>query len=259
MQVFQTALSVVYPPRCLGCGETVDSDFGLCGACWSQTGFIGGVACDSCGTPLPGIADTEVVHCDDCMRAPKLWKHGRAALIYDGMGRKLILGFKHGDRQEVARPAALWMQTATQDLLDDNPLIVPVPLHWVRMARRRYNQSALIAQALSEASGVDWCPDLLTRLRSTRSLEGRTRAERAEILTDAIKVTPKRRHRLVGRSILLVDDVMTTGATLSACAEACLAAGADHVCVSVLARATKEPYMQRGADDRRKDPRRETR
>jgi ComF family protein len=217
----------------------VDSDFGLCGECWGQTEFIGGAACDMCGTPLPGVSDSDLIQCDSCMKAPKSWAHGRAALVYSGMGRKLVLRLKHGDRQEIAKPAARWMRLSVQSVVTDTTLIAPVPLHWTRLAKRRYNQSALIAKNLAALTGLDWCPDLLERTRRTPSLDGKTRLERAEILADAVRINPRRRHRIIGRPVLLVDDVMTTGATLEACATACNAAGAKEVCVSVLARAIK--------------------
>ncbi len=239
MGFLQTTLSAIYPPRCLGCGTTVDSDFGLCGACWGQAEFIGGTCCDACGAPLPGAGTDADTHCDTCMKSPKPWDHGRSALVYKGMGRKLVLGLKHGDRQEVARPAALWMRPAIKKLVPQSALLAPVPLHWTRLAKRRYNQSALIAQQLSKVTGLDWCPDLLERRQRTPSLDGKTAAERADILADAIQVSPRRRHRIQNRVVLLIDDVMTTGATLAACTRACRASGADQVCVSVLARAVK--------------------
>lgn len=240
MGLLQTTLAAIYPPRCLGCGQVVDSDFGLCGACWAQTHFIGGTACDSCSLPLPGDAAGTVVHCDACLRDPKPWAQGRAALVYAGMGRDLVLRLKHGDRQEIARPAAGWMEKSVRPLLDAETLIAPVPLHWLRLAKRRYNQSALIAAQLAKLTGCDWCADLLERPRRTPSLDGKSRVERADILHGAIRVNPRRRHRIAGRRILLVDDVMTTGATLAACTDACLTGGAQHVCVSVLARVVKD-------------------
>lgn len=239
MNLLQTALTSIYPPRCLGCGDLVDSDFGLCGTCWADTQFIGGTTCDMCGVPLPGLMENGPIHCDSCIKTPRSWSQGRAALIYGGMGRKLILRLKHGDRQEIARPAAAWMHLSNKEILTEKTIIAPVPLHWVRLAKRRYNQSALIAKSLAELSGLDWCPDLLQRLRNTPSLDGKSEQQRAEILTGAVKVNAKRRHRIIGRRVLLVDDVMTTGATLEACASVCRAAGADDVCVSVLARTVK--------------------
>lgn len=241
MSLLQTALTAIYPPRCLGCGEMVDSDFGLCGACWGQTAFVGGTVCDTCSTPLPGSAHDEAVHCDACLRAPKPWKQGRAALLYKGMGRKLVLRLKHADRQEIAKPAAGWMRQSVLDMAPQDALIAPVPLHWMRLARRRYNQSALIANHLSDMTGLSACADLLERPLKTPSLDGKTRDERADILNGAIRVNGRRRHRLVNRTVILVDDVMTTGATLTACAEACRAAGATDVCVAVLARVVKDP------------------
>lgn len=241
MGLLQTTLTAIYPPRCLGCGDTVDSDFGLCGACWAETEFIGGTCCDGCGTPLPGQDSGETVHCDTCLRAPQPWAHGRAALVYSGMGRKLVLRLKHGDRQEIARPAAAWMRMSVQSIITENTLIAPVPLHWLRLAKRRYNQSALIAKQLSDMTGCDWCADLLERPRRTPSLDGKTRAERAEILDGAIRINPRRKHRIIGRPVLIVDDVLTTGATLAACTRVLCASGANQVCVSVLARVVKAP------------------
>ena len=236
----QTAVAHLYPPRCLGCGETVDHDFGLCSTCWRDTAFIGGALCDGCGTPLPGAATVEVLHCDSCMTAPKPWVQGRSALIYRDTGRKLVLGLKHGDRQEIARPASLWMANAVRGIVPDHTLIVPIPLHWMRLIKRRYNQSALLAKELARQMGLAWCPDLLQRSRRTPSLDGMGVAERFTTLQGAIRVHEGRRSRMIGRPILLVDDVMTSGATLSAATEACQQAGSGEVRVVTLARAVKE-------------------
>ncbi|WP_037313138.1 ComF family protein [Ruegeria halocynthiae] len=239
-QRIQTAVALIYPPRCLGCGDLTESDFGLCGPCWRETPFIGGVVCESCGVPLPGAADGHRIECDDCMKAPRPWSDGRAALLYDGKARALILALKHGDRPELARPAARWMAQAGSDLIQSDMLIAPVPLHWSRLLKRRYNQSALLAQHLGRQTGLDVCPDLLVRRVRTPVLDGKTAAERAETLSDAITAHPKRRKNMQGRDVLLVDDVMTSGATLTACARACLAAGANHIFVLVLARVAKD-------------------
>ncbi len=239
-QGFQTALSFIYPARCLTCGTTVDSDFGLCGPCWRDTAFVGATACDSCGVPLPGVDASGSLHCDGCLAMPKLWVQGRAALVYRDTGRKLVLALKHGDRQEIARPASLWMANAVQDIIPENTLIAPVPLHWMRMFKRRYNQSALLAKGLSVRLGHAWCADLLIRLRRTRPLDGMGGNERHTMLENAIQVHPKRRHRLAGRPILLVDDVMTSGATLTAATKACLDAGSGPVRVVTLARVAKD-------------------
>ena len=237
---FQTALRVVYPPRCVGCGDMVESDFGLCGSCWSNTPFIGGHVCDACGTPLPGQSDGHRDLCDDCLVHTRPWIQGRAALIYKGAARKMVLALKHGDRQDIAMPAAKWMATAARPLLREDMLVAPVPLHWRRMLARRFNQSALLAKALAQEVSLDFCPDLLVRPQHGQSTEGLGHRERFESLAGSIEPHPKRQHRMAGRPVLLVDDVMTSGATLTAATRACLAARAREVHVVTLARVAKD-------------------
>lgn len=236
----QTLVQMVYPPRCLSCGGLVDSDFGLCATCWRDTPFIAGLACDLCSAPLPGSSDRAEL-CDECLKIARPWAHGRAALLYTGMARRLVLGLKHGDRHDIARPAARWMARAARDLARPDLLTVPVPLHLHRHLSRRYNQSALLAQALSQELGCACCPDALQRPSATPSLDGRGREDRFALLGSAIAPNPARASRLDGRPVLIVDDVMTSGATLAACTEAAYAAGATEVCIAVLARVAKEP------------------
>lgn len=235
----QTLVHLVFPPRCLNCGGLVETDFGLCSGCWRDTQFISGLVCDSCGKPLPGQSD-RVEHCDECLAIARPWAQGRAALVYADVGRRLVLGLKHGDRHDIAHPAAQWMARETRPILRPDTLLVPVPLHLHRHLSRRYNQSALLAQALSEQLDCDWCPDALRRQQATPSLDGKSRHERFETLAGRISVPSIRTRLLKDRPVLIVDDVMTTGATLAACTEACLAAGASEVCVSVLARVAQD-------------------
>ncbi|WP_137701008.1 ComF family protein [Marimonas lutisalis] len=235
---FQTLLQVLYPPQCICCGGMVAQDFALCGPCWRETPFIEGLCCDLCGVPLPGQSDQKEF-CDDCLTIARPWRQGRAVFRYQDNGRKLVLALKHGDHHEIAKPGGIWLANAARPMLRNNMLVTPVPLHWTRMVRRRFNQSALLAQETAAQLGLAYCPDLLQRTIRTQSLEGQGRDARFATLQGAIRVHPKRRQRLVGRPVLIVDDVMTSGATMAATAEACLAAGASDVFALVLARVAK--------------------
>lgn len=236
----QAALQVLYPPQCISCSAPVISDFGLCADCWRETPFIGGLVCDLCGVPLPGTeADGQVI-CDDCMTIARPWGQGRAALLYRDNARNLVLAFKHGDRMDLARPAGAWMLKAAQPILRPGMLVVPVPLHWFRLFRRKYNQAALLANTVARSAGLEHCPDALIRRRPTGTQDGRTRDGRFANLAGAFTV-PNRRNRMVqDRDILLVDDVMTSGATFAGATEALFSAGARSVNVLSLARVAKD-------------------
>jgi predicted amidophosphoribosyltransferase len=199
------------------------------------------MVCDCCGLPLPGAAEPEeTILCDDCLGADRAWSRGRAALVYRDNARKIVLGIKHGDRHDLVRPAAAWLAQALTPILRDDMLVTCVPLHWRRLLRRRYNQAALLSGALARRLGLEHCPDLLHRPAATRMLDGLGRAERAAHLAGAIVPHRRRGARMAGRSVLIIDDVMTSGATLDAAAMACRAAGAVDVRVGVLARVALE-------------------
>ena len=237
----QSLIKVLYPPQCVMCDTRTEVDFALCGTCWAETPFIDGLCCDACGVPLQGGNEPEEgVFCDACMVIARPWSKGRAVMAYRDKARRLVLSLKHGDRIDLARSAAPWMARAAQPLLTDDTLIVPVPLHRFRLLRRKFNQAALLAQELGKVTSLDCLPDGLIRPKRTTPLDGHTRDERFKALDGAIIANPKRQDDLKGRSVLIVDDVMTSGATFAAATEACFAAGADDVCVLSLARVVKD-------------------
>jgi len=236
----QAALHLIYPPQCLTCDALVTSDFGLCGTCWRDTPFITGLVCDRCGVPLPGDDPGHAVLCDDCLTTARPWDRGRAALLYRDNGRQIVLSLKHGDRLDLARPAADWMRRVADPILQPGMVVAPVPLHWTRLFLRRYNQAALLSAALARSAGLTNIPDLLLRRRNTRSQEGRDREGRFANMAQALRLNPRQAARIAGNPVLLVDDVMTSGATLAAAAEVCRAGGASGVSVLVLARVAKD-------------------
>jgi ComF family protein len=236
----QTLLALAYPPQCIGCNHPVAEEFSLCGSCWRDTHFISGTVCDGCGAQLLGDDEAETALCDDCLTIARPWEQGRAVLKYKDKARRLVLALKNGDRQDLVRPVAKWMQKAAGPILKPDAICVPIPIHRTRLLARRFNQSALLASRFAKITGVQFCPDALLRIRRTPVQDGLGRDERFANVSGAIAPNPARSGVLKGRNIMLIDDVMTSGATFAAATEACHAAGAKHVCVLALARVAKD-------------------
>lgn len=238
-RLLRAALDVVLPPRCIDCRSAVDRQGGLCPECWKKLSFIEGTVCAVCGYPVETESGGDAL-CGACARRRPPYARARAALRYDDASRDLILAFKNGDRTELAPTFGTWMSRCGADLLNRCDVVVPVPLHWRRLFRRRYNQSALLARSAASARrNVSVLPDALRRLNNDPSQAGRKAAARRDNVRSAFGVSPRATRDLRNSRALVVDDVFTTGATVEACARTLLAAGAAEVSVLTLSRVVR--------------------
>ncbi len=233
----RAGLDLLLPSQCLTCSAPVEAPGRLCVACFGRTSFVTEPCCVRCGVPFAsaGQGGREMT-CAQCQAAPPAWRQARGALRYDDQTRRIVMPFKYGDRVEIARALAQHMLRAGSALLRDAEVLVPVPLHRRRLRARRYNQSALLAGALARLARRPAALDALQRTRMTGPLGEKSGRERAAEVAGAFVVRPGREGRIAGRRVLLIDDVLTSGATANACARALLAKGAAHVDVLVAAR-----------------------
>jgi len=228
--------NALFPPACPICRADIDTPRGLCPDCWRDLAFLDGPGCQYCSRPIPGALPGESgLVCDDCLHHLPLWQRGMAVFRYEGSGRKLVLALKHGDRQDLVPPLGTWALRRAGPLIAAADLIAPVPLHWTRRLKRRGNQAAELARWLARASGKTraFRPRLLIRNRATHSQDGKDRAARRANLAGALALGTG--ARVQGKRVLLVDDVLTTGATLNAATAILKAGGARAVDILVLA------------------------
>ena len=229
------AVDVLLPPRCLGCGCTVDRPGALCPSCWRGIHFAAPPHCARCGYPFAYDLGPSAL-CGACSREAPPFDRARFVMRYDDRSRDLLIAFKHRDRTDAAPVFAGWMRRAGAEVIESADLVVPVPLHRWRLLSRRFNQAALLALALGAQAARPVVPDLLVRRRNTPSQRRLDPAARRRNVSGAFDVPPERRTRLIDKRVLLIDDVLTTGATVEACARALRRRGAGAVDVLVLAR-----------------------
>lgn len=210
---------------------------GLTPDAWSRVVFLEDPVCDGCGAAFEyDGGDFASDRCAACLAKPYRFERCRAACVYDEASRGLILRFKHGDQQQFAPLFARWLSRAAAPLIEEADAIAPVPLHPRRLLMRRFNQAAEIARPLARDARRDYLPDALIRARATETQGGRSARGRRLNVKSAFAVTETGARRVRGRRILLIDDVLTTGATAEACAKALLEAGARSVDLAVVAR-----------------------
>jgi len=229
------AFDVALPPLCPACRAPLGEGAGLCADCWSRLSLIEPPYCARLGIPFtydpgPGLLSMEAI------ADPPAYDRARAAVRYDEVARALVVSFKYGDRLDLAPMMGQWMARAGRELLKEADALLPVPLHWRRLWARRFNQSATLAGAVSQLCGVPVLHDALARVRATPQQVGLSKTQRADNVQGAFRVPPRAKAEIAGRRLVLIDDVLTSGATADTCARALLRAGAAHVDVLVFAR-----------------------
>jgi ComF family protein len=216
------------PPLCLSCQVPVTAGAALCLDCWQKLQFIDEPLCDVLGTPF-AYDEGEAAVSPAAMADPPSWDKARAAVVFDDASAHLVHLLKYNDRQEAGMAMARLMLGAARNILPNTDIIIPVPLHRRRLWQRRFNQAAYLAAKISKASATPWAHDVLLRMEATISQVGLDAAERRKNVRHAFEVPPEKRPVIEGKSVLLVDDVRTTGSTANACAETLKKAGAAEV------------------------------
>ncbi|HLX14570.1 MAG TPA: ComF family protein [Bradyrhizobium sp.] len=228
------ALDIALPTLCVACREPVDGE-GVCAECWAKLSFIAPPFCPRLGIPFVYDPGPDMLSME-AIASPPAYRRARAAVRYDDVARTLVHALKYQDRTDLAPAMGRWMARAGRELLEGADVLIPVPLHWRRGWRRRYNQSGALARVIERQSGVKLASEALRRIRPTEQQIGLSRPQRASNVQGAFKVAPDKQNMIAGRRVVLIDDVLTSGATVDACARALLRAKAASVDVLVFAR-----------------------
>lgn len=236
-QLLVNFFNLLLPPRCFNCGDLAKASNQLCGPCWKSLNFITSPYCDQCGHPF--VVDESYLICGECMANPPLFTKGRTAFRYDSLIRESILKFKHGDATYLAKPFGKWLSRAAEDILPHCDVIIPVPLHRFRLLKRRYNQATLLSREVSNFSNIPLLTNALVRNKYTESQHGKSRRSREKNVQSVFELKSKYLPSIIKKSVLLIDDVWTTGATLNACVKTLKKVGAKDVYVLTLARVIK--------------------
>lgn len=223
-QLVRQMVDFALPPRCAGCGTIVDQVHDFCPECWKSIDFLGGTGCATCGMPLEA---TDAEQCAACLSRPPRIARTRAAVAYGDISKAIAIRLKYGRKVALARTMARFMAPLVERDEEENRLLVPVPLHRWRLWNRGFNQSALIASQLSRRLGIESDPAALVRSRSTPTLKGMSLSQRRRTVGGAFTVA--RPEAVAGKTVVLIDDVLTTGSTAEACARALRRAGAKRI------------------------------
>ncbi len=221
-------LDLLLPPLCHACGSKVSEIHALCASCWANVSFIEGSVCDICGEPFEFLdhSEQETMACANCLKAPPAYDAARAAFVYNDGSRALVTGFKFNDRLDRLPIFGHWLERAGTEMITMCDAILPVPLHRWRLIARRYNQAALLAREISKRSSRPVLFHVLQRVKSTRQQVGLSAKGRKRNVANAFRVSEEDRSLIENKRLLLVDDVVTSGATVEACAKVLKRAGA---------------------------------
>ena len=234
--IFKKFLDTILPPRCIKCGKVLNGENGLCPDCFNEINFISAPYCKCCGKPFHDLTDSGQMICGKCANENKpLFRLSRSSLEYNDSSKPLILGFKFFDKTDNAKVFSKWLKISAKDIIEEGvDLIVPIPLHYTRLIKRRYNQSALLAKELSKLTAINVDYFSVVRHKRTKPQVEFSGLARVKNVRNAFSV--KDESKIKDKRVLLVDDVLTTGSTLRECAKALHKAGAKSVDTLTIAR-----------------------